>query len=80
MAKGISCVLSPLSWTHDQGNLYGSLKMKRGIITVVALHCVNGGEVVDPFILKHHERAPAPMISRARIAPKTGLTGSVEKG
>ena len=56
------------------------LNDERGIITIVALHCVNCGEVVDPLILKHREWAPAPMIGRARIAPKTGLTGSVAKG
>jgi hypothetical protein len=52
------------------------LKDERGIIRIVALHCVNCGEVVDPLILKHRERAPAPMIGRARVAPKTALIGS----
>ena len=52
------------------------LKDDMGIFTIVVLHCLNCGEVVDPLILDHRGRVPAPLIGRARVAPKTGLTGS----
>ena len=44
-----------------------------GIITIAVLHCMNCGEVVDPLILQNRLSASAPMIGRARVAPKTGL-------
>jgi len=47
-----------------------------GIIRINVLHCLNCGEVVDPLILDHRERIPAPLIGRARVAAKTCLTGS----
>ena len=50
-----------------------------GLITIPVLHCLNCGEVVDPLILDHRGRVPAPLIGRARIAHRTALTGSVAK-
>ena len=47
-----------------------------GIIMIDVLHCLNCGEVVDPLILDHRGKVPAPMIGRARVALKTGLTSS----
>jgi hypothetical protein len=52
------------------------LKDEAGIIKVMVFHCLNCGEVVDPLILKHRKMAPPPMIGRARVSPKTALTGS----
>ena len=52
------------------------LRDDMGIIAIDVLHCLNCGDVVDPLILQHRRKAPAPMIGRARVAPKTGLTGS----
>ena len=52
------------------------LKDDMGIFTTVVLHCLNCGEVVDPLILDHRRQVTAPLIGRARVAPKTGLTGS----
>ena len=51
-----------------------------GIIAIEVLHCLNCGEVVDPLILQHRKRVPAPSIGRARVAPKTSLTWSGAKG
>ena len=50
-----------------------------GLITIHVLHCLNCGEVVDPLILDHRGKVPAPLIGHARIAPKTALTGLVAR-
>ncbi len=55
------------------------LKDEMGIFIISVLHCLNCGEVVDPLILQNRLSAPAPMIGRARVAPKTGLEGSGAK-
>lgn len=55
------------------------LKDEMGIFTFSVLHCLNCGEVVDPLILQHRLRAPAPITGRARVAPKTGLAGTGAK-
>ncbi len=52
------------------------LQDEAGIMIIPVLQCLNCGEVVDPLILKHRMRAPAPMMGHARVAPKTALTGS----
>ncbi len=46
-----------------------------GIFTIDVLHCLNCGEIVDPLILKHRMKAPAPMKDHARVALKTALAG-----
>jgi len=52
------------------------LEDEMGIIAIPVLHCLNCGEVVDPLILEHRKRVPTPIMGRARVAPKTALTGS----
>ena len=52
------------------------LEDEMGIFTFPVLHCLNCGEIVDPLILQHRGKAPAPLIGRARVAPKTALTGA----
>jgi len=61
---------------HMTKEICMDLNDEMGIFTIPVLHCLNCGEVVDPLILQHRLSAPAPMIGRARVAPKTGLAGS----
>ncbi len=52
------------------------LQDEAGIMIIPVLQCLNCGEVVDSLILEHRKHMPVPMVGRARVALKTGLTGS----
>ena len=59
-----------------QNQTYIDPQDESGIISIVALRCLNCGEVVDPVILRNRDVSPAPMNGRARLTHKTILTRS----
>ena len=59
-----------------QDQTYIDPQDESGIISIIALRCVNCGEVLDPIILRNRSSTPAPMNGRARITHKTALANS----
>ena len=59
-----------------QNQTYVDPEDELGIISIIALRCLNCGEVVDPVILKNRSSSPAPMNGRARITQKTAVATS----
>ena len=59
-----------------QNQRYVDPEDELGIISIIALRCVNCGEVLDPVILKNRSSSPEPITGRARITQKSAMAGS----